>query len=100
MIKSTQEAIVIALPMVVGIVTFGTLGIYIEIIFAQGLAVANEWLFTLRVFYPEGMLSHNGYKPVGNYIGLFVGLLWGWWIAKFILAPRILGKDYSRKKGK
>jgi hypothetical protein len=97
MVKSIKEALVIYLPITVGIAVFGPIGMYIEIAIVQGFEVANEWLLTLRGFYPEGMLGKNGYKPIGNYIGLFIGILWGWWVAKYFLAPRFLGKQYNRK---
>ncbi|MEW8321916.1 MAG: hypothetical protein AB2606_04665 [Candidatus Thiodiazotropha taylori] len=97
MVKSIKEALVIYLPVAVGIAVFGAIGMYIEIAIVQGFEAANEWLFTLRGFYPEGMLGSNGYKPIGNYLGLFVGVLWGWLLAKYVLAPRILGGQYTRK---
>jgi hypothetical protein len=99
MIKNPKEAFVIYMPMAVGVGIFGALGIYIEVAIVQGVEAANEWLLTLRVYYPEGMLSRNGYKPVGNYIGIIFGLLWGWWVARFFLAPRFLGDQYV-KNGK
>jgi hypothetical protein len=98
MVNSAKEALVIYISMTVGVAVFGVIGIYIEIAIVQGFNSANEWLFTLRGYYPEGMLGKDGYTPIGNYIGLFVGILWGWWFAKYVLAPRILGENYSRKR--
>jgi hypothetical protein len=97
MVKSTKEAVIIYLPVAVGIAIFGVIGMYIEISIVQGFESANEWLVTLRGFYPEGMLGRNGYKPIGNYLGVFVGILSGWWVAKYVLAPRILGGQYIKK---
>lgn len=97
MVKSIKEALVIYLPVAVGVAVFGAIGMYIEIAIVQGSEAAIEWLLTLRGFYPEGMSGRDGYKPIGNYIGLLIGILCGWWVAKYLLAPRILGKQYTKK---
>ncbi len=96
--KHLRAAIVTYIPILAGVYIFATLGIYAEISIVAGIDAANEWLLSYGEKHPESMLTKNGYKPIGNYIGMFVGLLWGWWIAQYFLAPRFLADKQSNKE--
>jgi hypothetical protein len=87
--REIKIKLVLYSSMTVGVLFFGYLGIYVEVAIIQGLEKANMWFLTFEIRYPEGMNSNSDYKPWGNLIGLFVGIFFGWWLAKYKLAKLV-----------
>jgi hypothetical protein len=88
MVRDLKSILILYIPITFGVVVFGTAGIYLEIAFVQGIDSANEWLLSFPSMYPSGMTSKDGYKAKGNTIGILVGILLGWYVAKYINKAR------------
>ncbi len=70
--------------MTICVIVFGVLCIYLEILQVQGIDAANNWLTSLEIQYPKGMQTSDGYQSWGNYLGIFIGILFGCKISKYI----------------
>ena len=90
MTETFRRSAILHLPMIIGILVFGAVGIYLEIAVVQGFTSANDWLTSLSLKYPPGMTNREGYNPIGNYIGMTFGLVSGGLLAKRLLAKREL----------
>lgn len=85
---NSKQALALYIPMGFGVCIFGYLGIFFELIIRLNLDIAINWLttFSLR---PPPEYRELGVKYIGNYVGIFLGIGFGWYVEKFIIAKRI-----------